>query len=120
MRRDIDILRDIVEYCDVVYEAVAMFGSDIEDFLDNKVYQTSTAFSILQIGELVKRLSPELRDEFGEVTWSKIAGMRDMFAHQYHNVIPELQWKTITERVPALREACLEIIGVLESRDADE
>lgn len=46
--------------------------------------------------------------------------MRDMFAHQYHNVIPELQWKTITERVPALREACLEIIDVLESRDADE
>lgn len=43
-----------------------------------------------------------------------------MFAHQYHNVIPELQWKTITERVPELREACLKIIGVLESRDADE
>lgn len=42
MRRDIDILRDIVEYCDVVYEAVEMFGSDMEGFMDNKVYQTST------------------------------------------------------------------------------
>ena len=120
MRRVIDILRDIVEYCDVVYEAVEMFGSDIEDFLDNKVYQTSTAFSILQIGELVKRLSPELRDEFGEVTWSKIAGMRDMMAHQYHNVIPEKQWKTITERVPELKAACLEIIEVLESRQEED
>lgn len=120
MRRDIGILRDIVKYCDIVNEAVEMFGSDEEDFLDNKVYQTSTAFSILQIGELVKRLSPELRDKFGDVTWRKIAGMRDMFAHQYHNVIPELQWKTITERVPELRVACLEIIGVLESGDADE
>lgn len=84
------------------------------------MYQTSTAFSILQIGELVKRLSPVLRNEFGDVTWRKIAGTRDMFAHQYHNVIPELQWKTITEKVPELREACLKIIGVLESRDADE
>lgn len=54
-----------------MYEAVETFGSDIEDFLDNKVYQTSTAFSILQIGELVKRLSPELRDELGEVTSTK-------------------------------------------------
>lgn len=71
MRRDIGILRDIVKYCDIVNEAVEMFGSDEEDFLDNKVYQTSTAFSILQIGELVKRLSPELRDEFGDVTGGK-------------------------------------------------
>lgn len=83
MRRDIGILRDIVKYCDIVNEAVEMFGSDEEDFLDNKVYQTSTAFSILQIGELVKRLSTELRNEFGDVTWRKIAGTRDMFAHQY-------------------------------------
>ena len=116
MRRDIDILRDIVRYCDIVYEAVEMFGSDEEDFLDNKVYQTSTAFSILQIGELVKRLSLELRNEFDEVTWSKIAGMRDMMAHQYHNLIPEKQWKTITEKVPELKSACLGIIEVLESR----
>lgn len=68
----------------------------------------------------MKRLSLGARDEFGDVTWRKIAGMRDMFAHQYHNVIPELQWKTITERVPALRESCLVVIDVLESRDADE
>ena len=71
MRLDIEILRDIVRYCDIVYEAVEMFGSDEEDFLDNKVYQTSTAFSILPIGEHVKRLSPELRNEFDEVTGAR-------------------------------------------------
>ena len=97
-----------------------MFGSDEEDFLENKVYQTSTAFSILQIGELVKRLSSELREEFGEVTWKKIAGMRDMMAHQYHNVIPEKQWKTITERIPELKTTCLKIIEEIESRQAGE
>lgn len=120
MKRDIDVLKDIIEYCDIVYEAVEMFGLDDEDFLENKVYQTSTAFSILQIGELVKRLSPELREEFGEVAWKKIAGMRDMMVHQYHNVIPEKQWKTIIERIPELKTSCLEITEVLESRQAGE
>lgn len=120
MKHDVDTLREIVRYCDIVYEAIRMFGSDEEDFLDNRVYQTSTAFSILQIGELVKRLSPELRGEFDEVAWGRIAGMRDMMAHQYHNVIPEKQWKTITEKVPELKTACLGIIEVLESRQRDD
>lgn len=116
MKRDLGMLRAIVEYCDLVSEAVGMFGSDEEDFLENRVYQTSTAFSIMQIGELVKRLSPELTSEFGDVEWGKIAGMRDMIAHQYHNVVPGMQWNTVRTRVPDLRSRCLEIIGILESR----
>ena len=39
-----------------------------------------------------------------------------MMAHQYHNAIPEKQWKTITEKVPELKSVCLGIIEVLESR----
>lgn len=115
MNRDIDVLNNIVQYCDLVYDAVEMFGSDEEDFLGNKIYQTSTAFSILQIGELVKRLSPELKEQFEEITWSKIAGMRDLMAHQYHNIVPEKQWKTITEKIPELKTACLEIIDTIKS-----
>ena len=53
MKRDIDTLRLIVEFCDEIANDIQRFGTDIEDFLDDKAYQRSTTFSIEQIGEPV-------------------------------------------------------------------
>lgn len=41
MRRDIDTLRLIVEFCDEIADDILRFGTDIEDFLDGKAYQIS-------------------------------------------------------------------------------
>jgi len=56
MRHDIDTLRLIVRFCDEIADDIQRFGTDIEDFLDDKAYQRSTTFSIEQIDELVKSL----------------------------------------------------------------
>ena len=53
MKRDIDTLRLIVQFCDEIANDIQRFGTDIEDFLDDKAYQRSTSFSIEHIGELV-------------------------------------------------------------------
>ena len=53
MKRDIDTLRLIVEFCDEIANDIQRFGTDIEDFLDDKAYQRSTTFSIEHIGESV-------------------------------------------------------------------
>ena len=47
MRRDIDTLRLIVEYCYEISDDIQRFGTDIEDFLDDKAYQRSTTFSMV-------------------------------------------------------------------------
>lgn len=120
MRRDIDTLRLIVEFCDEIADDIQRFGTDIEDFLDDKAYQRSTTFSMEQIGELVKRLSYELMDEFDDVDWHEIAKMRDFVAHRYQHVVQPLLWESMNTEVPALRARCAEIIGILESRQEDD
>ena len=67
MRRDIDTLRLIVEFCDAIADDIQHFGIDVEDFLEDKAYQRFATFSIEQIGELVKRLSSDLTEEFDDV-----------------------------------------------------
>lgn len=54
MRRDIDTLKLIVEFCDAIADDIQRFGTDVEDFLEDKAYQRSATFSIEQIGELAK------------------------------------------------------------------
>lgn len=56
-----------MEFCNEIANDIQRFGTDIEDFLDDKAYQRSTTFSIEQIGKLVKRLSPDLTEEFNDV-----------------------------------------------------
>lgn len=120
MRRDIETLRLIVEFCDEIADDIQRFGTDVEDFLEDRAYQRSTTFSIEQIGELVKRLSTDLTEEFCDVKWHDIAKMRDLVAHRYQHVVQQLVWESMNSEVPALRKRCVEIIGILESRQEDD
>ena len=45
-----------------------------------------------------------------EIEWKGIAGLRDVIAHNYGKIeIPEL-WRTITKKVPVLKEQCEAIL----------
>ena len=54
------------------------------------------------IGEGVKRLSFEFRDQHPEIPWYLIAGMRDHLIHAYDAVDLEEVWKTISQDIPDL------------------
>ena len=112
MKRDIDTLRLIVQFCDEIANDIQRFGTDIEDFLDDKAYQRSTTFSIEQIGKLVKRLSPDLTEEFNDVDWHEIAKMRDFVAHRYQHMVQQLLWEGMNSEVPALKTKCVEIASI--------
>jgi uncharacterized protein with HEPN domain len=56
MKNDAALLKAILEYCDKIDSCIAFFGNDEEDFLTNDIFQSSCAFYVLQIGELVKSI----------------------------------------------------------------
>lgn len=88
------------------------FGTDEENFLGDKAYQKCTAFTVLQIGEQVKRLSKELTYTYDDVDWSDIAKMRDFMAHEYERLLPTIPWRTINGDIPRLREREMQADGL--------
>jgi len=115
MGNDIKLLKTIIKYCKGIENAMNRFGSDEEDFLDDPEYQYTCSFCIIQIGETVKRLSAQTIEEHPETPWSKIAGMRDLIAHEYGNINLNIVWITINERIPVLKDACEKILRELEA-----
>ncbi len=102
MPRDNDqaSLHDIVEAARLIADFVE--GVDHQSFLSDAKTQSAVVHQLLVIGEAVKRLSPQLRDNHPQVPWSLIARTRDMLIHHYEAVDLEEVWRIVQRSVPDL------------------
>ena len=112
--KDIIILKKILDYCSQLDEACDMFDNDYNNFLSNSVFQNACCMCILQIGELCKVISEELRMQEKVVPWKEWCGIRDIFAHQYSNLDCQSAWETIQHYLPELKT---EIARILKKND---
>lgn len=103
--RDIIILKKILDYCIQLEEACDMFENDYNTFVRSSVFQNACCMCILQIGELCKLVSDELRIQEKTIPWKEWCGIRDIFAHQYSNLDYESAWSTIQHDLPELKKA---------------
>ncbi|MCL2195551.1 MAG: DUF86 domain-containing protein [Oscillospiraceae bacterium] len=85
---------------DILRFAADLNGAD--DLKTNRLYRKAIVMSILNIGELVKRLSHEFKLEHDVIPWKKISGMRDIAAHGYHAMENVIVWDVITHSIPEL------------------
>ena len=104
--RDKDILAHILRYCSQVETAHEDFGHSRERFAESTTYQNAVCMCVLQIGELVNRLSEEFKAEHTQIPWRKIRGMRNYVAHEYGSIDLDVVWFVATESIPELRKFC--------------
>ena len=102
--KDVIVLKKIIDYCNQVDEACALFNNNYDIFLSNSVFQNACCMCVLQIGELCKVISEELRNEERAVPWKEWCGIRYIFAHQYSNLDCQSAWGTIQEDLPELKD----------------
>ena len=79
-----------------------LIGASKESFLQDPKTQSAVLHQLLVLGEAVKRLSEELRNQYPTIPWKQIAGLRDVVIHQYDAVDLEEVWKTVTVDLPIL------------------
>ena len=110
--RNIGVLEHIVVYCQQIEQTVERFGSSAETFQSDPIYRNAAALCILQIGELVGKLTDEFREQHPAVPWRQIKAMRNIVAHSYGTIDPEVTWEVMTEDIPALKSYCSNILTV--------
>ena len=89
------------------------FENDFDKFVNVSVFQNACCMCILQIGELCKVVSEELRTEEKAIPWKEWCGIRDVFAHQYSNLDHQSAWDTIQVDLPELKQ---EVERILEEK----
>ena len=109
--RNASILEHIISYCDQIQQTVERFGDDYALFESDPIYRNAAALCILQIGELVGKLTDDFREQHPAVPWRQIKAMRNIVAHSYGSVDPETTWEIITDDIPVLKKYCETIIA---------
>ena len=56
------------------------------------------------MGEYANRFSDEFREEYDEIEWKQLIGLRNIIAHNYENIIDDIIWEIIHDDVPEIRE----------------
>lgn len=57
------------------------------------------------IGEAVSHLPADVLERHPGLPWRGIKGMRLWLDHEYHRVDAQVVWRTVTDRLPELRNA---------------
>jgi len=61
------------------------------------------------IGEAVKNLPDDLKQERNDLPWREIAGFRDVLIHQYFKVNPDIIRDIVNNKLPELKQTVQEI-----------
>ena len=101
MKSTRDYLTDILVYITRI-EDVAKHGK--ADFVANYLFHDAVIREYEVIGEIIKRLPPELLTSQSGVNWKAIKGFRDFLAHNYERVDLNIIWDAVIE-LATLRSA---------------
>jgi uncharacterized protein with HEPN domain len=69
---------------------------------------------MIQMGQCVKDISPELKEKYPEVDWKGVAGFRDKMAHGYASINISRFRHTVLNYVPPLMNSCRDILDEIQ------
>ncbi len=106
--KDRIIIQKIIGYITDVEQYT--FNMEAINFFDDKKTITACAFTVSQMGELVKEISDETIQKYTTIPWSSIRGMRNRIVHDYENVDLVVLWGTIKNSLPDLKKDLKQIL----------
>ena len=81
------------------------------EFMSTPMIQDAVIRNFEIIGEAVKQVSEQVKREYPEIQWRKIAGLRDILIHKYMGVDLDAVWNVVLIDLPPLKAGIIKILS---------
>jgi len=109
MKRDVRVyIEDILEAIAKIEEYMGGFKGD-DGFYKNSQAQDAILRRLEIIGEAVKNIPEDFREQYPDAPWKQIAGMRDILIHEYFGVNLKRVLKVVKEDILDFKTKVLKI-----------
>ena len=108
-KRNEAILNKIFEETAMIADMI--YGIDYDTFISDEKTKRAVCMTLINIGEMVKLLSDDIKQKNPAIPWRSISGLRDVTAHGYQTLRMEDIWKTVTADMPALSKQINEMLA---------
>lgn len=97
-------------------EKIKIYSSEFEnadDFLwaNQQLNFNGTVTLLIAIGEESKKIDAKLKEEFSDIDWKVIAGMRDKLSHDYRGIDPNIVWDVVQNKLDDLKDILIQMLG---------
>lgn len=82
-------------------------GLTRHEFDQDQLIQDAVLRRLEIIGEATRQIPKELLDQFPQIPWRQIAGIRNRLTHEYFGIILDRVWKVLREDLIPLKEAVI-------------
>ncbi len=112
--------RDFTQFLQDILDAI----DDVEGFIKEMEFNEfsgdkKTIYAVMKaleiIGEAKKNLPDTLKNEYPDIPWKFMAGIRDKVVHVYFVVDIPIIWSTAKKDLPSLKSSIEEILEEIES-----
>ncbi len=107
-------LKDILEAMGAIERFVE--GMEFESFKDDDKTSSAVIRKFEIIGEAAKHIPEEIRNNYPQIKWKQMAGMRDRLIHFYFGIKYDLVWHTIKDVIPQVKPIIQDILKAISKK----
>jgi uncharacterized protein with HEPN domain len=109
----LDFIEDILDAMEKAEDMLS--DADFEEFGEDYQLNFTVVRALEIIGEATKRLPESVREQYSEIPWDDMAGMRDRIIHRYDAVNLRIVWETVKRRKPEIKPKIEQILADYET-----
>lgn len=102
MSRNYDLfIQDIIQSCNKILRYTDSVS--LTQLLANEEKYDAVVRNLEIIGEAAKYIPFQVREQYPQVNWKKVAGLRDILIHAYFNIDNAILWDIVKTKIPELK-----------------